>query len=268
MSLKVRDFYNYLHSLAPLHLAEPQDNNGLQIGSFEAPVSGILLALDVNKKIIEYALDRNLNLIITHHPLIFKPLTSIVKEDLKGELIYLLIKNDLNLLSWHTPLDKIREGVSEAFLRALNLQGEDFILKEEKNGEQFGLGRVVYLKNSIKLQDLAKRIAKLTQSWVMMVGDPEHQIEAFGFCGGSGAFLKDHLKKLGVSTLITSEVKYHMAKDSIEEGFNFIILDHGISETFLLDMLKEKLQEFLEAHNLQLSVDLYKEESPYKVFTP
>ncbi len=264
MSLFVKDLCKFLETIAPSQIAEPQDNNGLQIGSFFNPISGILLTVDVSKSVISYALERKLNLIISHHPLIYKPLTNIVKDEYKGELIYSLIKNDLNLISWHTPLDKISEGVSEAFIKALNLEGSDFIFKEKN--ENFGLGRVVYLKKSIKLQDLAKKIGDLIGSWVMVVGDLETEIVSFGFCGGSGAFLKEKLKKLGINTLITSDVKYHDAKEALEEGFNFILIDHGISESFILPYLKTKIQEFLKTHNTEFPIEIFKNESPYKIF--
>jgi len=266
MPLLVKDFYNLLETLAPLQIAEVQDNNGLQIGSFLNPVSGVLLTVDVSKEAVSYALEKKLNLIISHHPLIYKPITSIIKDDYKGSLIYSLIKSDLNLISWHTPLDKISDGVSEAFIKALNLEGSDFILKEKN--EIFGLGRVVYLKKSIKLQDLAKKIKELINSWIMVVGDPETEIDSFGFCGGSGAFLKEKLKSLGINTLITSDVKYHTAYEAFEEGFNFIIIDHGISESFVLPFLKEKIQEFLKTNQADLPIEIFKNKSPYKIFTP
>ncbi len=266
MSLLVKDLYKFLENLAPIQIAEPKDNNGLQIGSYNSSVSGILLTVDVTKNAIFYALEKDLNLIISHHPLIFNPLSCILKDELKGELIYLLIKHDLNIISWHTPLDKISEGVSEAFLKALNFESSDFIIKEEKFNQKFGLGRVVYLKKSIKLQDLAEKISQIIDSWVMVVGDLDSLIDSFGFCGGSGSFLKDELKKIGVYTLITSDVKYHIAKDSLEEGFNFIIIDHGLSESFILPVLKDKLQKFLFEKNVVLPIEIYKEPSPYKIF--
>ncbi len=265
MSLLVKDFYNFLENLAPLQIAEFQDNNGLQIGSFSDPVFGILLTVNVSEEAISYALKKKLNLIISHHPLIYQPLTKIIKDEYKGNLIYSLIKNNLNLLSWHTPLDKISNGVSEAFIRALNLEGSDFILKEKN--ENFGLGRVVYLKKSIKLQDLAKKICNLIDSWVMVVGDLETEIDSFGFCGGSGAFLKEKLKELGINTLITSDVKYHTAWDAYKEGFNFIIIDHGISESFILPFLKEKIQKFLENKQVNIPIEIFKDKSPYKILT-
>ncbi|WP_028840639.1 Nif3-like dinuclear metal center hexameric protein [Thermodesulfobacterium hveragerdense] len=265
MSLKTRDFYNFLNQLAPLNIAEPQDNNGLQVGSFEDEVCGVLLVVDLTSKAIDYALGNQLNLIISHHPFIFKPLTQIIKEDPKGHLIYRLIQEKINLISWHTPLDKIEEGVSEAVIRALNLKGERFISLQEKNQKVFGLGRVVYLKKSIKLQDLAKKLGKVLKSWVMVVGDLETPIKAFGVCGGSGAFLKDELKNLGINTLITSDVKYHVAKDSLEEGFNFIVVDHGVAEGLVLDWLKTSLVKFITSYKLNLKIEIFREPSPYQI---
>lgn len=267
MSLLVKDFFNLLKTLAPLQIADPQDNNGLQIGSLSNPVTGILLTLDISKENISFALKHNLNLIITHHPFIFKPILNIIRDDPKGELIYTLIKNDLNLICWHTPLDKIDNGVSESLIKAINLKGSDFILKE-KNNENFGLGRIVYLKKSIKLKNLAKKIGKLINSWVMVVGDLETSVKAFGVCGGSGSFLKDELKNLGINTLITSDVKYHIAKDAYEEGFNFIIIDHGVSESFILSFLKTKIQKFLERKNSQIPIEIFETKSFYQVFIP
>ncbi len=267
MSLLVKDFFNFLKNLAPLHIADPQDNNGLQIGSFLNPVSGILLTLDISKEALSFALKHNLNLIISHHPFIFNPIFTIIKDNPKGDLIYTLIKNDLNLICWHTPLDKINNGVSENFVKAINLKSSEFILKE-KYDENFGLGRIVYLKKSIKLKNLAKKIAKLIKSWVMVAGDLESSIKAFGVCGGSGSFLKEELKKLGINTLITSDVKYHIAKDAYEEGFNFILIDHGISESFILPFLKTKIQEFLKRKNSQIPIEIFRTTSLYQIYSP
>jgi len=100
----------------------------------------------------------------------------------------------------------------------------------------------------------------------MVVGDLETEIDSFGFCGGSGAFLKEELKKLKINTLVTSDVKYHSAQEAYEEGFNFIIVDHGVSESFVLPFLKEKLQEFLKIHNTEIPVEIFKNKSPYKIF--
>ncbi len=261
MSVSVKDIFNFLIEWAPLEIAESYDNNGLQIGSFHSSVKRVLLSVDPSLKAVKKAVKDSFDLIITHHPLFFHPLKNINKDTVIGEKIYLLIKSQINLISWHTPLDKVEDGVSEAFLKELGFQGSGFVLEEKReNFKNFGLGRVVYLEKSIKLQDLARLIKNRLNTWVMLVGDSEQEINSFAFCGGSCGFLKEKLGSLGIKTLVTCDVKYHLAKDSLEEGFNFILLDHGISESLVLKTLREKLLQLFP-----VDVEIFKEESPYRI---
>jgi len=264
MSISISEVYDYLNNLAPLQIQESYDNSGLQVGSLYQTLKGILLCVDATQNAINYAIKKNFNLIISHHPLIFNPLYSINFDSLIGKKISLLIKNEITLLSWHTPLDKIPEGVTTAFLNKVGFTGSDFILKDEKN-QNYGLGRIVYLEKSIKLLELSQIIKNATNSWVMIVGNPEEEIDSFGICAGSGSSLKPHLQKLKINTLITSDVKYHSAKDAEEEGFNFIILDHGIMEKFVLEYLKNNLTDFFKEKQLEIPIEIYEEESPIKI---
>lgn len=264
--ITVEDIYHFLNNLAPLSLAEKKDSNGLQIGSLKEKVTGILLAVNPILSVFEEANLKGCNLIITHHPLFYHPLPFIDKEGYPGKIIYYAIKNELNLLSWHTPLDKVSYGVSEALLQALSkafeLEIEDFLYSE---GEGVGYGKVAKLKNCVKLGDLAKRIKEILNSWVMIVGNPEREIERIALCGGAGAFLYDQLKIKGIDTFITSDVKYHQALTALEEGFNFILIDHGLGEAFVLDFLKRRLEDFLREKGSFLPIYIYQEKSPYQV---
>lgn len=260
MSLKVRDIYNFLENLVPLNLADPNDVNGLQIGSWEASVSGILLAVNPIYSAFLEAQRENLNLIITHHPLFYKPINRIILEDYPGKIISFAIRQNLHLLSWHTPLDKISFGVSEALARELSFITEGFIYRE---GDNYGYGKVVIFENYVKLSDLAKMIKERLKTWVMVVGDPEVKIKKLGICGGAGAFLKNYLMEQGINTLLTSDVKYHQAIEAKEIGFHYLLIDHGVGEFFVLKILKEKLEEFLQAKGDTVKIKIYQEESPY-----
>jgi len=257
-SVTVKDIFDFLNNWAPLDIAEPQDNNGLQIGSFNSKVKKILLSVNPSLEAIKQAINESAELIITHHPLFFSPIKNIIKETLIGEKIYLLTSAKINLISWHTPLDKVIDGVSEAFLNTLGFQGTSFILSEDS--QKFGLGKIVHLENPIKIQNLANLIKTKISTWVMVVGDLNKEIRSFAFCGGSCGFLKEEVKKLGIDTFITCDIKYHLALDALEEGFNFIILEHGISESFVLEILKEKL-----CSNFPLEVSIFKEKNIYKI---
>ncbi|MFN3921031.1 MAG: Nif3-like dinuclear metal center hexameric protein [Caldimicrobium sp.] len=262
MPLKVKDFYSLLENLAPLELSEKTDNTGFQIASFEAEVTGILLSVNPLYSSLSFAKKEGLNLIITHHSLFYKPCSKIILEEYPGNIIYYAVKNDLNLISWHTPLDKIAFGVSEALAKELGLETQDFIVSE---GENYGYGRVVIFKNYVKLSALAKNIKEILQTWVMLVGDPESKITKLGVCGGSGGFLKEYLKKQNINTLLTSDVKYHQAVEAKESGFNYLLIDHGVGESFVLKVLKEKIEEFLKNKGVFMKVMIFNEESPYLI---
>lgn len=259
---KVIDIYNYLDAIAPLSLAEKNDNNGLQIGSFSEEVQGILLSVDPSLAALNFASAQGLNLVITHHPLFYNPLRSVNRDTFPGKIIYFAVEKGLNLLSWHTPLDKVPWGVSAALAKALGWKSEEFILQE---GNGYGLGRVVKFEKYVNLDSLAREIKEKLKTWVMLVGDPQKEINKLAICGGSCGFLKDYLRKENIFTLLTSDVKYHLAKEAEEEAFNFILIDHGVGESLLLQELKEKIEAYFKEHGLIIPVKVYTEKSPYKI---
>lgn len=119
MEIKVREIYEVLDDFAPFILQEDWDNSGLQIGSLLKSVKRVMLALDVTKEAVKTAVEENIDLIISHHPLFFKP---IKKIDLDDELLSLLVKNEINVISSHTPLDLVHQGVSYALAKLLDLK--------------------------------------------------------------------------------------------------------------------------------------------------
>ncbi|MCS7200344.1 MAG: Nif3-like dinuclear metal center hexameric protein [Caldimicrobium sp.] len=262
MALRVNDFFNFLDTIAPLKIAEERDVNGLQIGSLLDPVKGVLLAVDPSLSALQEADKRGFNLVITHHPLFYHPLTQIDRDTLQGKIISFAIERKINLLSWHTPLDKLTFGVSTTLAQKLGWETENFVIQEK---EGVGWGRIVKFQNYVKLGNLAEEIKEKLKTWVMLVGDAQEEINSLALCGGSGGFLKEHLKKLGLNTLLTSDVKYHLAKDSLQEGFNFIIIDHGLGESFVLEVLKEKIDAHIREIGFFIPVEIYLERSPYQL---
>ena len=265
MDLKVSDILDFLNSIAPSFLAEKNDPTGLHIGSKQELVVGILLTIDPSLSACRFAKERNLNLIISHHPLFYHPIQSLTPDAYPGTIAYFVIKENLNLIAWHTPLDKVSWGVSSALAEMLGFSPKGPILTDQKQSEDVGLGVLVNFTKSVKLGELAKQLANKINSWVMIVGDEESEVESLGICGGACSFLMEHLKKIGVFTLITSDVKYHTAKKAKEEGFNFLIIDHGVAESFVLTRLKDKLLQFLTQRGSKVKVETYSSKSPYKI---
>lgn len=111
-----------MEKIAPKYLAESWDNVGFQIGDRNKMVNNIMIALDVTNTVVDEAIEKKADMIISHHPLIFKPLKSITMDNEKGNIIHKLIKYDIALYCSHTNLDMAKEGTNEVLARTLELE--------------------------------------------------------------------------------------------------------------------------------------------------
>lgn len=122
MSVRCSDIINIMENIAPTYLAEEWDNVGLQVGDKNRQVRKIMVCLELNSKIIDEAIKKDIDMIITHHPLIFKPLSKLVASDPIASIVNKLIKNDINLYCAHTNLDIAIGGTSDYMAELLNLK--------------------------------------------------------------------------------------------------------------------------------------------------
>ncbi len=122
MPAKCSDIFRLIEEMAPLNLAESWDNSGLQVGDPRVEVEKVLLTLDVDIRVAREAKTRGCRLIVSHHPLLFKPAGSIRFDRPAGELIAYLVKNDLQVYAAHTNLDNAAGGVSKALAEELGLK--------------------------------------------------------------------------------------------------------------------------------------------------
>ena len=122
MSLICQDVLQVLEELAPRRLAAGWDNVGLLVGSPMQPVTSVVVALDVDSTVVDFALAQGANLIVAHHPVIFKPISSLRQDTPQGELLYRLIRHDIAVICCHTNLDAALGGVNDALAAALGLE--------------------------------------------------------------------------------------------------------------------------------------------------
>ena len=122
MPLTCRTVLDFLEKLAPAHLAESWDNVGLLVGKPQQPVRAIVTALDVDAAVVDFALEQGADLIVAHHPVIFKAITSLRQDTPQGDLLYRLIQHQIAVICAHTNLDAAEGGVNDALAAALGLQ--------------------------------------------------------------------------------------------------------------------------------------------------
>ena len=138
--MKNKDILKYLENRFPYTLASDFDKGkiGLTIGSANSDVKGIVCSLDLTYEVIKDAITKNANLIITHHPLLFNPISKINPDDEKGKIIYAMIKNNISLISMHTNMDLGVNGVADTLALTYNLKHSNIYASHHQDeGEVF-----------------------------------------------------------------------------------------------------------------------------------
>lgn len=245
---KVIDIGNEIEKFAPKFLKEDYDNVGLMVGDEQKEVKKVLLSLDCTNEVIGEAVELGVDLIITHHPLLFKRPKNIVKGDLLGNKIITLIQNDIVLYSCHTNLDSARDGINETLVKVLGFNSHQIIEPTEaKNYKDGGIGRLVNFDKEIDLDDIIKIVKNNLSIKNMRVVRGSKKVKALAIINGSGQDFFYKAKNLGVDCIITGDTTYHFASDFKEMGISIIDAGHFSTEfiAFLntLEFLKEKFKD-------------------------
>lgn len=253
-----------MENIAPSFLAEKWDNVGLQIGGYDKEIKRIMVCLEVTNEIIDEAISKNVDLIICHHPLIFKPLKAIQIDDVIGKMVFRLIQNNIDLYCAHTNLDIAQGGTNDVLAKILNLTDikplvsiEQDIIPLNNPINRYGLGRVGKLKESMTLAAFCKDIKpKLDLKHVKITGYEEKIVGKVGLCTGSGAEFIYDAYKAGCDCYITGDVKYHDAQYANELGLSVMDAGHFETENIIGVSLYENLNKFIKERNYDVEVIL------------
>lgn len=253
MAVTLNEIINLMEQIAPPALAEDWDNVGLMLGRRDKEVKKILLALDMTKQSVDQSVQEKVDLIITHHPAIFKKLANMTDAVWQQDLLLTLAENGIAIYSAHTNFDIVNGGVNESLAQRLQLTNVAVL------DEQSGLGLVgeVTLTN---LKDFASFVKQQLQADYVVLGDAGKPVKKVAICGGAGAdFIQQALAK-GADTLVTGDVKYHSAQDAVFSGLNIIDAGHQPTELPAMQDLKNRLEAYFEKENWKIEVTLAKED--------
>lgn len=240
------DVRRSLEQLAPPALAESWDNVGWQVGNDDFTVTSVLVTVDVDATVIEEAIERGANLIITHHPLLFRPLKQIDPATFHGHLIKTLLRHDLYVYTAHTNLDAVPEGVNGALADALNITPRHPLIPIRGTAEGCGWGAVCEVAphpTAWFVQQVAERLGTPSPRVTLGIGAPE-QHSRIAIMGGSGGGFTADVKRADCSLYITGEIKYHDAQDAARLGITVIEADHYYSERPVLNVLVERIAAY------------------------
>lgn len=239
MAVKLKDLINVIEAVAPLELMEPWDNSGLAIGDPEAMIETVLVGMDVTRDLIEEAETIGATLILTHHPMLFTRPESITTLEPQGQNIRRLIKQDINVYSAHTNLDKATDGMNDQLMALLGFS--TFCPLEE--GITEGIGRIAEIE-AIKLGDLIARISdRLDVKNIRYCGQLDQVICKIAVINGAGADFIMMAKSAGADCVITGDTKYHEILDAESVGIAVIDPGHFGTEWPVFQMTMAKAQQ-------------------------
>ncbi len=254
--LTVRDFYNFLCKWAPPSLSEEWDNVGLQVGSFIGKVSGILVSLDVTENTLWEAVEHEANLLVTHHPLFFKPILRLDDESPVTRCARLATQMGVNILSFHTNLDSTREGLNDLLARRLGLKSVKPLLPaRDPRWASAGLGRIGGLPK-LRLRDFIERVAKnLKIEALRFIGDPAHHfVQKVAVMTGSGGAYYREARAAGGDVLVTGDVKYHQALEALAAGLAVVDIGHFAGEIGMVPLVAGKLRNWTRQRKLRVPI--------------
>lgn len=239
--VKCQDVMQAMERIAPRRLAEEWDNPGLLIGSPGDEVNKILVALDVREETIDRAVEDGCDMIVAHHPLIFRGLKAVRTDDVIGGKIARLIKSGIAVFAAHTNLDSAAGGVNDVLAERLGLRSLVPLLDGAAEGEP-GLGRIGSLEQAISPEEFAERVkVSLGLSSLRIVRAGSREIGRVALCGGSGAEFIGKAAAKGADAYVTGDVKYHDAECAIGLGIHVFDAGHFATEQPIVARLAERL---------------------------
>ena len=262
----LQDVVDVADRLWPFRLQEDWDASGLAVGRPERPVRRIHFAVDPVASVVAEAVDAGADLLLTHHPLLLRGVTSVAADGFKGRAIHDLVEGGCALLSCHTNADAARRGVSDALIAACGVNPDDAApLVPDAADPRVGLGRVGTLEHPVTLAELAERLALRIPPAVQglrVAGEPELRIGTVAVCGGSGDSLFDSVRAHGADVYVTADLRHHPASEARERALGpgehgtpaLIDAAHSASEALWLPWAAEDLQRALSARGFEVDV--------------
>lgn len=222
---RIKDILDRLENIAPTVLAEPWDNPGLQVGSYSQEITKIFLSLDPTLRALRSAGRRNAQLLFTHHPLIFKPLSRLDINIYPGDVIAEALTSRICVIAAHTNLDMAKGGINDILADLLKLQHIE-VLEEKDEAEGAGLGRIGELPTASRLSAVVEDVKRIFGTKkVKVVGRKDEQVRRLAVVGGSGGSLVFLASKKGADLLVTGDIGHHHALEA--ESLGIALIDAG-----------------------------------------
>lgn len=252
--MKIKEVIDALELFAPLPLQESYDNAGLQVGLTEADVSGALLCLDVTEDVVDEAVRKGCNMVISHHPLLFRGLKQIGDADYVQRTVWKAIVNGVCIVSMHTNIDNARGGVNHKIAELLGLNDVEFLadvrtVSDPRGGETpveqltGGSGVVGNLAEAMDAVEFIQKVKSIFGVECCMTNEPlKRPVKRVAVCGGAGSFLLKNAVVKKADAFITGEMHYH-EYFGMEQIVQIMVIGHYESEQYTTQIFSEIIRE-------------------------
>lgn len=268
MNLQVSQLLASLNQLAPFALSENWDNTGLLVGNPGALVHSILIGLDPTIGLLDEAVTNGADTLITHHPVIFHPLKTIITDNPSGRFMEKALRHGINCITCHTNLDNASNGVSDALARTLGLTS----LRPLRPGTDpaTGAGRLGSFATPLTNEAFLARLnTALGNSVIQIAGILPKTIRTVALCGGSGSDLAEAARALDADLFLSAEIKHSTARWAEECGFCVIDGSHYGTESPVLPELQRSLQTLATTGNWSIKIHLSQtQQAPFYQLNP
>ena len=260
--MRIREITDAIEQYAPLRLQEEWDNAGIQVGDPDAAITGVLLCTDATEAVVAEAIDRGFNLVIAHHPLIFRGLKKIMGRTPVERAVAMAIKHDITIYSAHTNMDSAWQGVSFRMADKIGMTNVEFLDDNpvdpygEQESTSAGCGVIGDIEPMAAREVLKRVKAAFEVGAVRYSGDGGKLVSRVALCGGAGGFLLDKAVAMGAQLYVTADMRYH---DFLDNSQRIVVADigHYESEHFT----KEIFLEIIQKKNPTFAVDFAKNET-------
>ncbi len=237
--MKIREIIGALEQFAPLSLQDSYDNAGLQIGlTVDAESSGVLLCLDVTEEVLTEAKAKGCDLVVSHHPLLFRPPRRIAGDDIVQRCIIQAITNGINIYSSHTNLDNAKDGVSWRIAEKIGLSNV-VPLSPNPAVEGAGSGVIGMLDAPMDREDFIYLIKERFDAGSVRFNSwTGEQVSSVAVCGGAGAFLIETAIARQADVFITGEIGYHRFF-GFDDTIQLMEIGHYESEQYTIGLLED-----------------------------
>ena len=265
--MKVSELINELNRIYPESFQENYDNTGQQVIFPERDVTAVYVSLDVEKSVIDDAAANNCNMIVTHHPLIFRPVKKIVSGEARSSMLISLVKGEISLYAMHTNFDKF---MFRYLADELGFTGSSLLFKTDGAGEnETGFGSIAALDSSIRLGDLLLKIRDtLSLDYLLYSGDELMEIKSIAFINGSGGgSVERTIQAAHPDCIVTGDAGYHHARYAIDSGTALVDAGHFGTEIIFKKMLAQTITGIMNANGEKTGVIISgTEKNPFKLY--